>query len=281
MAKLIDYPCKHNEYKGLPIDKFIEAGIEIPASYNIADKLVEMARLEDFHYFPIDPVLEAENLGALIKMDQSPLGPRKDSDIITDITMLKDLPKLDPAKGRYAETLKAVCMLNEEGHNAYFEIRGPFTVLSGLGDIMTVLMGWRKHPEVLEAFFQNLIEGLCDCAMAAREAGAGIIYYSDGPGSLQVLGPKYARKVVESFTVPFLKELDSRLDSESVVYLCPKTAFQLVGCDAAQWKKLDLGETMTYRDACNAAKGKVRFLGQRCFKNDGIEVCSINYLELK
>lgn len=186
MAKLIDYPCKHNAYSGLPIDKFIEAGLEIPASYGNSDTIVEIARVADLHYFPLDPVLEAENMGALIKMDDSPLGPRKADDLITDVTQLADLPELDPSKGRYAETLKAVCRLNEAGHRAYFELRGPFTVLSGLGDIMTVLMGWRKRPDVIESFFNSLINGLCNCAAAAAEAGAGIIYYSDGPGSLQV-----------------------------------------------------------------------------------------------
>ena len=281
MAKLIDYPCKHNAYSGLPIDKFIEAGLEIPASYGNSDTIVEIARVADLHYFPLDPVLEAENMGASIKMDDSPLGPRKADDLITDVTQLADLPELDPSKGRYAETLKAVCRLNEAGHRAYFELRGPFTVLSGLGDIMTVLMGWRKHPDVIESFFNSLINGLCNCAAAAAEAGAGIIYYSDGPGSLQVLGPKYTKKVVEAFTVPFLKELDRRLDKDIVVHLCPKTSFQLAGCDAAEWKKLKLDEALPYDKACEAAKGKVRFIGQRCFKSEDIMVNNINYLELK
>lgn len=281
MPKLVDYPCKHNDYKGLPINKFQEAGIDIPAAYCSAEKIVEMSKVADFHYFPLDPVLEAENLGALIKMDANPLGPRKDADLITNVAQLADLPKLDPTKGRYAQTLAAVKELNASGHKAYFEIRGPFTILSGLGDIITVLMGWRKNAETIDAFFSALIDGLCDCAVAARDAGAGVIYYSDGPGSLQVLGPKYAKKVVESFTVPFLKELDRRLDDDSIVYLCPKTAFQLAGCDAAEWKKLQLGETMPYSKACEVAKGKVRFLGQRCFKNADMDVSVINYLELK
>ncbi len=278
MAKLIDFKCKYAEYSGISKEKASEKGLSLPESYFHAEQIAKLAGSQAV--LPFDPVLEAENLGAKIKFDDSSLGPRKEADIVTKIDQLKDLPELDVSSGRLAETLKAVKIINAEGGNATVEMHGPITIINGLSDMMKILMGWRKQPETMDAFFALIARGLVNYALAAREAGARVIYYTDSPGSLNILGPKYAKQVTENFTVQFLKALDERLDQDCVIHLCPKTSFLLAGCEKAKWKKLALEETMAYKDACEAACGKVRFLGQRCRKDDKIKVSVINYLEL-
>lgn len=278
MAKLIDFKCKYAEYSGMSKDKAAEKGLSLPGCYLQAEQIAKLAG--DQAVLPFDPVLEAENLGAKIKFDDSSLGPRKEEDIVTKIDQLKELPELDVSKGRLAETLKAVKIINESGETATVEMHGPITIINGLADIMKILMGWRKHPEIMDEFFALVSRGLVNYALAAREAGAKIIYYTDSPGSLNILGPKYAKQVTENFTVPLLKALDENLDRDCVIHLCPKTSFLLAGCEKAQWKKLSLEEAMEYRNACLAACGKVRILGQRCRKDDDIKVSVINYLEL-
>lgn len=278
MAKLIDFKCKYAEYSGISLGDAAEKGISLPECYFHADEIARLAGMDAV--LPFDPVLEAENLGAKIKFDDSSLGPRKEEDIVTKIDQLQELPALDVNKGRLKETLTAVRMINENGGNATVEMHGPITIINGLADIMKILMGWRKHPEIMDDFFATLIGGLTDYALAAREAGAKIIYYTDSPGSLNILGPKYAKQVTEHFTVPLLKALDANLDQNCVIHLCPKTSFLLAGCEKAAWKKLQLDSSMPYREACEAACGKVRILGQRCRKDDRINVNVINYLEL-
>lgn len=278
MAKLIDFKCKYAQYSGITKDWAAEKGVTLPQCYMSADQIVKLAG--DQAVLPFDPVLEAENLGARIKFDDSSLGPRKEEDIITKIDQLKDLPELDVTKGRLAETLKAIAMINERGGTATVEIHGPITIINGLADIMKILMGWRKHPEIMDEFFTLLIRGLVGYALAARAAGAQIIYYTDSPGSLNILGPKYAKQVTENFTLPFLKALDETLDKDCIIHLCPKTSFLLAGTEKARWEKLYLEETMEYPDACRAAAGKVRILGQRCRKDCNIKVNVINYLKL-
>lgn len=278
MAKLIDFKCKYAEYSGISKDKAAEKGLSLPACYLQAEQIVKLAGNQAV--LPFDPVLEAENLGAKIKFDDSSLGPRKEEDIVTKIDQLKELPELDVSKGRLAETLKAVKIINDGGGTATVEMHGPITIINGLADIMKILMGWRKHPEIMDEFFALVARGLVNYALAAREAGAKVIYYTDSPGSLNILGPKYAKQVTENFTVPLLKALDENLDQDCVIHLCPKTSFLLAGCEKAQWKKLDLGTVMAYKNACEAACGKVRILGQRCRKDDNIKVNVINYLEL-
>lgn len=277
MARLIDFNCRYAEYHGISKDGAEAMGLSLPDAYLHAETIAKL--LPENGVLPFDPVLEAENLGADIILDDSSLGPRKGEDVVAKIEELADLPEMDPSKGRLGETLKAIKLINESGGSATVEMHGPITVINGLTDMMKVLMGWRKHPEALDAFFAILIRGLTAYACAARDAGCKVLYYTDSPGSLNILGPKYARQVTENFTVPLLKALDEKLDNDCVIHLCPKTSFLLAGFEKADWKTLRFDEKTPYADACLTACGKVRFLGQRCRKDENIEVDCIHYLE--
>lgn len=278
MAKLIDYKCKYAAYSGLSREDAEAKGLRLPDALCSAEQIAKLAGNDAV--LPFDPVLEAENLGASVTLDDSPLGPRKAEDVVTSMDQLAALPRLDINKGRLAETLAALRLINENGGNATMEIHGPVTILNGLADIMMILVKWRKNPEIMVEFFSKLAEDLSDLAAAVHRAGAKVIYYTDSAGSLDILGPKYSRQITEGFTVPFLKLADEKLDPDCVLHLCPKTSFLLAGCEKAQWKKLQLDCSMPYDDACLAACGKVRVLGQRCRKDTDLSVSSINYLEL-
>lgn len=277
MARVIDYDCKYAEYSGMSKEEAAAKGLSLPQAYFHAEQIAALAG--ENAVLPFDPVLEAESMGAKIKFDDSPLGPRKDTDIVTKIDALAQLSPMDVSKGRISETLKAVKAINEAGGNATVELHGPVTIINGVSDLMKILMGWRKAPEVMDQFFAKVSDGLVDFALAAYDAGCRIIYYTDSPGSLNILGPKFSKQITENFTVPFLKALDEKLPADCAVHLCPKTSFLLAGFEKAEWKKLELGENMPYQDACLSALGKVRILGQRCRKADNITVSHINYLQ--
>ncbi len=278
MARLIDYRCKYTDYSGMSKEAAAAKGLTLPEAYFHAEQIAALA--DGDTVFPFDPVLEAEAMGASVKFDDSPLGPRKDKDIVTEIDELAELPVMNISSGRLAETLKAVKQINDAGGNASVELHGPVTIINGVTDLMKILVGWRKKGEILDRFFATVTDGLTDYALAARQAGCRVIYYADSPGSLNILGPKYARQITEQFTVPFLKNLDEKLPKDCVIHLCPKTSFLLAGCEKAQWKRLELNEAMPYSKACIAACGKVRILGQRCRKLPDTVTKHINYLEL-
>lgn len=280
MAKLIDFHCRYAEFSGISKETAEANGLSIPQAYMRADSIAKLAIALGMNVLPFDPVLEAENLGAKIKYDDSNLGPRKAEDLISSIDDLPKLSPMDVSIGRLSETVNALEILNSSGTNATVELHGPITILNGLGDLMKMLMGWRKKPEIMAEYFRLIAKGLVDYALAARNAGAKIIYYADSPGSLDIIGPKYTKQVVEEFTIPFLKALDEALDGQCVVHLCPKTSFMLAGCEKAVWKKYSLESPMSYHDACVSASGKIRFLGQRCRKDNNLTVQTLNYLEL-
>ncbi|MBR5315743.1 MAG: hypothetical protein IKU44_03035 [Firmicutes bacterium] len=279
MAKLIDYHCRYADYSGMSKDDAAAKGLSLPEAYCIAEQIALLAGPQAV--LPFDPIVEAEAMGAKVKMDDSPLGPRKDEDIVTSIEQLLDLTPMNFEEGRLAETLKALKIINDNGGEATFEIQGPVTIINGVADIMKVLIGWRKKADVMEQFFGRLVEDLVELAVRVNQCGCKIIYYTDSPGSLDILGPKYAKQITEGFTVPFLKAIDEKLPADCVIHLCPKTSFLLAGCEKAQWKKLHFDQPIPYKTACEAACGKVRVLGQRCRKAADIQVSCINYLELE
>jgi len=279
MAKLIDYRCRYTEYHGMSKDDAAEKGLSLPEAYCHAEQIVKLAGMQAV--LPFDPILEAEAMGAKVKMDDSPLGPRKAEDVVTTIDQLLDLSPMNMEEGRLAETIKAIKIINDAGGDATFELEGPFAIINGVSDIMKILMGWRKKGDVMNAFFDRVSADLVELALQVYDAGARVIYYTDSSGSLDILGPKYARQITENFTVPFLKALDERLPSDCVIHLCPKTSFLLAGCEKARWNKLHFDQPLPYKEACKAACGKVRILGQRCRKAADINVSCINYLELE
>ena len=279
MAKLIDYRCRYTEFHGMSKDDAATKGLSLPEAYCHADQIVQLAGMQAV--LPFDPVIEAEAMGAKVKMDDSPLGPRKAEDIVTSIDQLLDLSPMNFEEGRLAETIKAIKIINDAGGDATFELEGPFAIINGVSDIMRILMGWRKKGDIMNAFFDRVSADLVELACRVYDAGARVIYYTDSSGSLDILGPKFARQITENFTVPFLKALDEKLPSDCVIHLCPKTAFLLAGCEKAQWKKLHFDQPMPYSQACKAACGKVRILGQRCRKAKDFNVSCINYLELE
>lgn len=81
MAKLIDFKCRYAEYTGISKELAAAEGLSLPEAYMDSDSLAKLALAmngkDGYCVLPIDPITEAENLGASIKYDDSPLGPEK------------------------------------------------------------------------------------------------------------------------------------------------------------------------------------------------------------
>ena len=288
MAKLIDFKCKYANFKGIDKDYFKSIGLEIPDAYHHAKtiaKISQSIKLKENNVFcmlPFDPVIEAEALGAKIKYDDSNLGPRKEADMISSVTDLESLPQMNINNGRLAETLKAVEILKSQGETVAIEVHGPFGILNGLMDIQKLLMAWRKNPQLIQNIFNRFQDDLVNYYKAARAAGCDLLFYTDSSGSLNIIGPKYSKQLVDWFLYPFFKRLESELDRDCIVHLCPKTAFLLVGCEKATWEKIQIDGEKKYGEAVLSLSGKVRLMGQRCRKEENATVkdhlCYLNLL---
>lgn len=71
------------------------------------------------------------------------------------------------------------------------------------------------------------------------------------------------------------------LSDQTIILLCPKTTFALLGTDRAEWQEIPLEHSMKYGEACAKVIGKAKFVGETCIKNINYEVKNrINALKL-
>ena len=108
-----------------------------------------------------------------------------------------------------------------------------------------------------------------------------LISYADSSGGVNILGPKMAEQVVEDFTFEFLKKAEALADDKTMILLCPKTSFALLGTGHAKFKDYLIDSGTHYGEACIQMVGKAKFAGQMCIKNVGYQLESGIFKELQ
>lgn len=286
MGKLVDYECTPTMYRGVTPEYAQRLGLEVPELYRHAEDLakVVVAQREEsgasYCRLPFDTVLLAENIGGTAIYDQSPLGPRKERDLFDDITDVANLPAVDPGHGRMGEVLRACSILKEQGEIPVIDVRGFFDTMNGLVDLAKLMQPFLRKPETLQPVADKLRADMVSFALAAEAAGCPLIEYVDGSAGVNVLGPKVVTRLVEMFTYPLMKDLDSSLAAQTVIQLCPKTSFSLVGTDLARWVSIPAQGGRSYLEEY-LANEQIRFTGTKCNRDlSDIAVDKVAYLEL-
>ena len=190
------------------------------------------------------------------------------------IEEILELPAIDFEKGRIQEVLKACRILYEKGEHVVFEVSGPLTILNVLIDPKYVFKGMRKKPELMARIFAKLGKEILAYMKLAKEQGADFISYADSSGGVNILGPKMAEQMVNLFTYDFVKQAGKLADEHTMILLCPKTTFALLGTGKAKLMDCQIHDdrsqeedSLSYAEACIRMKGKIRFAGQMCIKN--------------
>lgn len=285
MAKIKDYECKYASYNRLTPEVVAPLGLKIPDLYCKAEDLAKVAvhikKENGYQYcsLPYDTAVHAENLGAPIQYDESPLGPRKAEDLLDEPLEFLNLPPLDPSKGRLSEILRACTLLKDQGEIPVLEIRGLFDVMNSLIDIPKVIMALTRKGEI-EQIAEKMRKDIITYFKAAEEAGCTFFMYSDASAGVSLIGPRFSKKVAESFTLPLIKEWMEVMGDQCVLQVCPKTSFLLTGLDMAEWKYKTTDKDKTYFEAY-LSDPEIRLTGQRCSREISHSSGGrINYLEL-
>ena len=274
MNKIVDFKCTYDNLIGIRKVVTENSNLKFPDAYKYWDSMAELSMGIKEHNeaiyceLPFCHTLEGEALGGIIHYGDANVGPRGKEYICTTAEELLNLPAIDYSKGRMAETLKACSYLRNKGENVILYISGPFTILNILMDPRHIFKIFKKNPEAMQAIFDKFSTELLRYVEAAQKAGVNMITYGDSMGGVNILGPKFASQAVEMFTYPFLKKVDEILSDETIILLCPKTTFALLGTERAQWKDIDLGAPITYTEGCVKVIGQAKFVGQMCFKNN-------------
>ncbi|MDO4474699.1 MAG: uroporphyrinogen decarboxylase family protein [Eubacteriales bacterium] len=276
--KILDFKCTYDNSAGIGRSVTEGLGLTFPDAYLHADTMVLLSRALKEHdggvfcELPFCHTVEAEAMGGIINMGNEIAGPRAKEYICTKMEEILELPPIDFETGRIHEVLLACQKLREEGEHVVMEVSGPFTILNVLIDAKYVFKCLRKNPELAMKVFWKLGEEVFLFMEEAKKYGAEFISYADSSGGVNILGPKMAEQVVEGFTYEYLKKVERLADDHTMILLCPKTTFALLGTEKAVFRDIPLNERMLYSEACMKQLGKVKFGGMMCVKNVRYEI---------
>ncbi|MGN1164938.1 MAG: uroporphyrinogen decarboxylase family protein, partial [Lachnospiraceae bacterium] len=220
-----------------------------------------------FCELPFCHTVEAEAMGGRINYGDENVGPRAKEYICTSVEDVLKLPEIDFTTGRIHEVLLACQELKEQGEDVVLQISGPFTILNVLIDARYVFKAMRKKPELMKEVFWKLGDQILRFMEEACRYGVGMISYADSSGGVGILGPKMAEQVVEDFTCEFLKKAGKTVGEKTLILLCPKTTYALIGTGKARLRDVKLPAPENYGKACVQMIGKIQFAGQMCIKN--------------
>lgn len=275
-----DFKCTYGNSAGIREEVTNRTHLTFPDAYKYAEMMAELSQVlkvcdkAPFCELPFCHTVEAEAMGGIINYGNEKTGPRAKQYLCTEIEEILDLPKIDFEKGRIQEVLQACRILHEKGEHIVFEVSGPLTVLNVLIDPKYVFKGMRKKPELMAQIFAKLGKEILAYMKLAKEHGADFISYADSTGGVNILGPKMAEQMVDLFTYDFVKQAEKQADEHTMILLCPKTTFALLGTGKAELIDRQITadisqeeDALTYAEACIRMKGKIRLAGQMCIKN--------------
>lgn len=275
-----DFKCTYGNSAGIREAVTNRTNLTFPDAYKHAETMAELAQVlkecdkAPFCELPFCHTVEAEAMGGIINYGNEKTGPRAKEYLCTDIEEILELPEIDFGKGRIQEVLKACRILYEKGEHVVFEVSGPLTILNVLIDPKYVFKGMRKKPELMARIFAKLGKEILAYMELAKEQGADFISYADSSGGVNILGPKMAEQMVDLFTYDFVKQAGKLADEHTMILLCPKTTFALLGTGKAKLIDCQIHDdrsqeedSLSYAEACIQMKGRIRFAGQMCIKN--------------
>ncbi|MBW9157929.1 methylcobamide--CoM methyltransferase [Clostridium tagluense] len=278
MGKIIDFNCTYDNSIGMFKEVTQKTNLQFPEAYKHWDSMTILAKelkehdKSPFCELPFCHTVEGEAMGGSINYGDDKIGPRAKDYICTTAEEILALPEIDYSKGRISEVLKACEYLREKGENVVLYVSGPFTIMNVLIDPRHVFKIFKRNPEAMKDIFHKFQNEILRFIAEAQKSGVNMISYGDSSGGLNILGPKVSEQVVEMFTYPLLKSIEEILSNETIVLLCPKTTFALLGTDKAVWKDIQMKAPIKYAKACVEVIGKAKFIGQMCIKNKEFEL---------
>lgn len=273
MDAIKDYNCMFDDSVGINKAVSEELDLDFPEAYTHWETMADIAKAmkrhdrADFCQLPFCHTVEAEAMGGQVNLGNDRTGPRAGEYLCTDIEEILVLPDIEYSTGRIQEVLHACRHLREQGEDVILQVSGPFTILSVLLDARYIFKGMRKKPEIMKKVYEKLEKELLRYIEEAQKCGVSFISYADAPGGVNILGSKTAAQVVDAFTYRFLKKTKDLVDGNTVILLCPKTTYSLLGTQKAKFVDVELEKAETYGRACKALAGRETFVGQMCIKS--------------
>ncbi len=268
----ISVPFKCSLHKSILSEEFYHQHSDLfPAAYldaaPMAQLSIELAKTlkTPLCMLPFDYVAEAEAYGAELIGYNDGFGLRTAGKLLHNIEELAELQPLSFARGRLAEIIKAISLIDASEYTPCLNLTGPFSLLELLLPIETVFSAWRKRPKVLLEFLASYEKSLLEYIALAMNAGAKVVSYSDPLTALPLLGRINGRQIAEELILPFFHHV-AQIPHKGVIHVCGVSSDILAAADA-DWHEVKLETEKYYTEAiieqACSAQG-IRFFGYGC-----------------
>ncbi|AZV57045.1 uroporphyrinogen decarboxylase family protein [Clostridium sp. AWRP] len=276
----IDFKCIINTQEEIPEKVVKRTGINFPEAHTKAELIAKLAiEIKKFYnstfsMVPFCRTVEAEALGANIKMGDSKIGPRVGKYAFSSIESFNNLKTIDLNKGRIAQVLKSVEVLKQQNERVVLNVQGPFTIMSSLIDPMLFYRAVRKNRDIVEKFMSVIVDSIVKIIEEGVKKGAQIISFGDSAGTLSILGPKMYKDYSGRYSFSVLKKIEGKLGN-SIIHLCGITSSSMDRIGFIKSIPIEVNKNITYGQAIDwiiKERKDVKIIGHNCIKKSNLKM---------
>lgn len=275
MKKKTAFTCPGSYAEGIPAELLEKTGYQFPEAHTDIMAIVCLSREikkqndERVCRLPFCLTIEAEAMGADIRLDDMKNGPRVRDYVFTRIEELSEIPPINFQEGRIKTVLDAVAYLNSKTETVALNIEGPFTILSSLIEPKILYKAIRKKDQRVIRVFERIEENITAYALQGIEKGVKILSYADPVGAVEIIGPQIFKKHSGRVTCNILKKLTDR-PHKAIIHLCGKTSTALEKYGFCQSVRQDYDDAVTYFDVLSQLINDTQqtpVIGHNCFRH--------------
>jgi MtaA/CmuA family methyltransferase len=271
---ITDFKCSGSYSEGIPAEVLEKTGCHFPQAHTdmlaLAYLAREMKKLknETICRLPFCLTIEAEAMGADIKLDDMKNGPRVRKYVFTRIEEIENIPQINFHQGRIKAVLDSVAYLYSHNETVALNIEGPFTILSSLIEPKILYKAIRNKDQSIFRGLEIIEENIVAYALQGIKNGIKILSYADPVGAIDIIGPQIYRQHSGRVTYNVLKKLTD-MPHNAVIHLCGKTSNALEKNGFCLSIRQDHEDTITYDEALSHLindREQTRIIGHSCFR---------------
>lgn len=274
MKRKSNFKCTSDGLEEIPKEVIKLTGSVFPEIHTNTDEMVKLSKAikkykkDTICKLPFCATVEAEAMGADIKLGDKKNGPRVNNYVFNRVEELITIKEIDLCKGRIKQILDSVKNLSHQNEMVSLNVEGPFTIIFSLIEPGIFYRGIKNNKEIIDQFMHIIEDNILRYTLAGIKNGAKIISFADPAGAMDIVGPRLYKDLSGKMSYNLLKKLQNKTET-SIIHLCGKTstAFEQLGFSQSEPVKYD--ESLTYGEAiCFLSKNNeaIKMIGHSCIK---------------
>lgn len=276
---LLEFNCNGNDLELISQNDIDNINCSFRDIYTKSDAIAKLAleiRKKNKDYIckiPFCVSIEAEALGAKVRIHDSNIPPSFCNYRYKDIDELDFLPNIDFSKGRINEVLESIKILKSQNQIVSVRVEAPFTVFSMLMDLKKIMYYFVKVPERIEVILDRISKQILEYMKLILASGAQIISYADPSAMLEYLGCDMYKNLCAKYTCNILKAILPYVKKQ-IIHVCGKTSTMLYKTNLCELVPIYLN-TETYGQAIvkSIERDDIKIVGHNCLMNTRLKSC--------